>query len=91
VSISVLAQHLSGPVRLWSSNDSRQFVQLTDTALDETAKRVELWLGIERESLDEASSPPAGDDLPQPLGEESPPAATDMPETLRRATRVEES
>jgi 20S proteasome alpha/beta subunit len=91
VSISVLAQHLSGPVRLWSSNDSRQFVQLTDTALDETAKRVELWLGIERESLDEASSPPAGDDLPQPVGEESPPAATDMPEALRRATRVEES
>jgi 20S proteasome alpha/beta subunit len=67
VSVSVLAQHLSGPVRLWSSNDKRQFVQLTDTALDETAKRVELWLTLERESLDEASSPPVGEELPSPV------------------------
>ena len=82
VSISVLAQHLSGPVRLWSSNDSRQFVQLTDTALDETEKRVEVWLGLERESLDEASSPSAGEELPRPVEE-----AGDLPTELQQATR----
>jgi proteasome beta subunit len=81
VSINVLAQHLSGPVRLWASNDARKFVQLTDTALSETEKRVEVWLGLERESLDEASSPPAGEELPQPVDE------TGLEATLKQATR----
>jgi 20S proteasome alpha/beta subunit len=82
VSISVLAQHLSGPVRLWSSNSSRQFMQLTDTALDETEKRVEIWLGLERESLDEASSPPAGEELPPPVD-----ATGELPRTVEQASR----
>jgi hypothetical protein len=60
VSITVLAQHLSGPIRQWSSTEDGGFVQLTDTDLAETERRVELWLAIERESLDEASAPPTG-------------------------------
>ncbi|MEX2557811.1 MAG: hypothetical protein WEB06_19545 [Actinomycetota bacterium] len=72
VSITVLAQHLSGPMRLWNSDQSGRFVQLTDTDLADAERRVELWLALERESLDEASTPPVGETLPEPVDESAP-------------------
>ena len=71
VSISVLAQHLSGPMRLWSSQDSGEFIQHTDTDLSEAERRVEHWLTLERESLDDASAPQVGDALPEPVAQDS--------------------
>lgn len=67
VSIEVLAQHLSEPVRLWAS-DGAGFRQLTDTDLAETAQAVEVWRTIERESLEEATASPVGEELPPPVG-----------------------
>jgi proteasome beta subunit len=72
VSITVLAQHLSGPMRLWSSDERGSFLPLTDTDLDDTERRVELWLTLERESLDEASVPPVGEALPEAVDEPPP-------------------
>jgi hypothetical protein len=80
VSITVLAQHLSGPMRLWSSDANGRFVQLTDTDLADAERRVELWLALERESLDEAATPPVGEALPEPVDQppsEKPPAAAE--------------
>lgn len=65
VSITVLAQYLSGPMRLWSSDESDRFVRLTDTDIADTERRVELWLTLERESLDDAATPPVGEALPE--------------------------
>lgn len=67
VSIEVLAQHLSEPVRLWASTGDGSFQQLTDTDLAETARAVEVWRTLERESLEEATASPVGDDLPPPV------------------------
>lgn len=49
--IEVLAQAVGGPVQLWSSSDGAPFVKASDDELTELDEAVNVWRGVERESL----------------------------------------